>query len=218
MRFKRLVGKLLLLGLVVLPTLFIHGQATEGNAPGNNGWNFPDFSGTQVFVSNGREMTAKIYRSGTMVRIDHSAALATLYVPARAKVYRLTKYPDGSHQCVVMRNEQVKMLPSPMEILLSGSNEKRTPIGSEVVEGHSCKSENVTLTRFDGKTVETTACVADDLEGLPVKIEMDSSFGKLRAIYRDIVFATPDASLFAIPNKCTPIEKMGQVAEQKTLK
>jgi hypothetical protein len=218
MRFENVIGRLPLLALLVLSSALVHGQAIKGDAPGTGGWNFPDFSGTQVFVSAGREMTAKIYRSGTMVRIDHSASLATLYVPARSRVYRLTKYPNGSRQCVVMRNEQAKMLPSPIEVLLSGSREKRTPVGSDVVEGHSCRAETVVLTRFDGKTVETNVCVADDLKGLPIRIEMDSSFGKLRAIYRDIVFGAPDPTLFALPDKCTPVEKMGQVVEQETLK
>lgn len=218
MRFKNFTGKLVLLGLVALPSALLHGQAKDGAVPADNSWSFPDFSGTQVFVSNGREMTSKIFRSGTMVRIEQTPALATLYVPTKSSVYKLTKYPDGSHQCVVMKSAQAKMLPSPIEVLLSGTNVKRTAAGSEVLEGHSCKIETVVLTRADGKTVESKTWEADDLNGLPVKIEMDSSFGRLRAIYRDIVVGAPDAALFAIPDKCTPIEKMGQVAEQKTVK
>lgn len=218
MRFKNLTGKLVLLGCVALPCVLLHGQAKDGAAPANNSWSFPDFSGTQVFVSGGHEMTFKIYRSGSMVRIEQTAALATLYAPAKSSVYKLTKYPDGSHQCVVMKSAQAKMIPSPIEVLLSGTNEKRTPAGSEVVEGHTCTIETVVLTRPDGKTVESKVWEADDLKGLPVKIEMDSDFGKLRTIYRDIVVGAPDAALFAIPDKCTPIEKMGQVAEQKTVK
>lgn len=218
MRPKIFRGKPFLLWLFILSSPVVYGQAAKGDAPGTDNWDFPDFSGTQVFVSHGREVTAKIYRSGTAVRIESSPAMATLYVPARSRVYRLTKYPDGSHQCVVMTNEQAKMIPSPMEVLLSGTHEKRTPVGPDVVEGHSCKVETVALTRYDGKTVETNVCVADDLKGLPVRIEMDSSFGRLRAVYRDVVFGAPDAALFAVPDKCTPIEKMGQVAEQKTVK
>jgi hypothetical protein len=56
------------------------------------------------------------------------------------------------------------------------------------------------------------------LKGVPVKIESQTAHGKLTAVYRDIVLATPDAALFAIPDKCTPIEQMGQVAEHKIIK
>jgi hypothetical protein len=217
MRFKGFTGKLVLLGLVAMSSVWLHGQAKKGAEAGSS-WSFPDFSGTQVFVSNGRETPFKIFRSGTTVRIEEGVALATLYVPGRSSVYRLTKYPDGSHQCVVMKSEQAKMIPSPMEVLLSGTNIKRSPAGSESFEGHSCTIETVTLTRVDGKTIESKVWEADDLKGLPVKIEMESDFGKLRAVYRDIVVGAPDAGLFAVPDKCTPIEKMGQVVEQKTIK
>ena len=217
MQFKNPCGKLVLLGLLALSSGFGYGQAPPTDASASKAWTFPDFSGTQVFVSNGREVSAKIFRSGTSVRIENSPVIAVLYVPSRASVYRLTKYPDGSHQCVVMTNAQAKMIPSPMEVLLSGTQEKRTPVGSDVVEGHSCKTETVSLTRFDGKTMETNICIADDLKGLPVRIEMNSNFGKLRAVYRDVVFGTPDATLFTVPEKCTPIEKTGQVVEQKTI-
>jgi hypothetical protein len=74
------------------------------------------------------------------------------------------------------------------------------------------------VTRPDGKTIESKVWEAQDLNGIPVKIESHIGEFTLSAIYRDISTETPDQNLFTIPEKCTPFEKMGQVAEQKTVK
>jgi hypothetical protein len=175
-------------------------------------WDFPDFSATQVLLAN-VDIPMKVYRSGTSVRMERSGAWSTLYTPF--KIYNLTSYPDGSRQCVVMRPGQVKMLPSPLE-LLNGIKVERTPAGTEVVEGHPCKIEKVVVTRPDGRTVESTVWEAQDLKGLPVKIESQLPPHKYKAVYRDIVLGTPDKGLFTPPDKCTPYEKMGQVVEKVT--
>lgn len=144
--------------------------------------------------------------------------MTTLYMPASSKVYNLTVYPDGSRQCVVMRPDQAKMLPSPLE-LLNGTIAKRNSAGTEVVEGHASKIESVVVTRPDGRTIESKVWEAEDLQGVPVKIESQLPEGlKLTAVYRDIVLGTPEKALFTPPVKCTPFEKMGQVVEQKIIK
>lgn len=180
-------------------------------------WNFPDFSATQVFDSLKADMSMKVYHSGNSLRVDRSAAISTLYVPSKGSVYNLTTYPDGSRQCVAMKPEQAKMLPSPLE-LLEGTDVKRTAVGSEVVEGHPCKIENVVVTSPDGKTIESKVWEASDLKDIPVRIESHIGDITLSASYRDISFGLPDQGLFTIPEKCTPFEKMGQVVEQKTLR
>ncbi|HMD16650.1 MAG TPA: hypothetical protein VKH18_08285 [Terriglobales bacterium] len=173
-------------------------------------WDFPDFSATQVLQAN-VDIPMKVNRAGTSVRMERSAAWSTLYTPF--KIYNLTSYPDGSHQCVVLRPEQVKMLPSPLE-LLNGTKVERTPAGTGVFEGHPCKIEKVVVTRPDGRTVEATVWEAQDLKGVPVKIETQLPPHHYTAIYRDIVLGTPDKALFTPPDKCTPYEKMGQVVEK----
>ena len=176
-------------------------------------WEFPNFSATQVFQSKKFDVPMKVYRSGSSVRLERSAAWSTLYMPSTGKVYNLTSYPDGSHQCVVMRPDQARMLPSLLE-LLHGTKVKRTPAGTEVVEGHTCKVENVVVTKADGRTIESKVWEAEDLKGVPVKIESQLPHGALTAVYRDIVLGTPDKTLFTPPDKCTPFEKMGQVVEK----
>jgi hypothetical protein len=179
-------------------------------------WSFPNFSATQVFSSRRADLTMKVYRSGSSVRVERSGAISTLYVPASSKVYNLTVYPDHSHQCVAMKPGQAKMLPSPVELIL-GRLVKRTPVGSEVVDGHPSKIEDVTVVEPDGKTIQSRVWEAEDLKGVPVKIESNLDGVTLRATYRDIVIGAPDEVLFRVPDRCTPFEKMGQVAESRIL-
>ena len=159
----------------------------------------------------------KVYRSGSSVRVERTRAISTLYVPAKKTIYNFTVYPDNSHQCVSMRPEQAKMLPNPLE-LIQGKIVKRALVGHEVVQGHRSKVEKITVARPDGKTIKSKVWEAEDLKGVPVKIESYVGGITLRAFYRDIVLGAPDQALFTIPNRCTPFEKMGQVAEVRILK
>jgi hypothetical protein len=208
MQSQTLFGRLAIAAFIVLYATLSHGQ---------EGWSFPDFSATQVFDSKKGEMSMKVYRSGSNVRVERSGALSTLYMPSSSKVYNFTTYPDNSRQCVVMKSDQAKMLPSPLE-LLQGSNLKRTPAGMEVVEGHTCKVDDVVVTRPDGKTVESKVWEAQDLKGIPVKIESHIGDTTLTAVYRDVSIGTTNKDLFTVPEKCTPFEKMWQVVEQATLR
>jgi hypothetical protein len=180
-------------------------------------WQFPDFSATQIFRTTKYDISMKVFRSGSSVRVERTSAIGTLYMPKQNKVYNLTSYPDGSRQCVVMSPDQAKMLPSPLE-LLNGTLVKRTPAGREVIDGHQCKVEVAVVTRADGKTIRSKVWEAEDLSGVPIKIESELSETKLTAVYRDIVLGMPDPALFAPPSKCTPYEKMGQVVQQETIK
>jgi hypothetical protein len=208
MQLQELFRTATITAFILTSSFLAHGQVA---------WTFPDFSATQVLESRKADISMKVYRSGDSVRVDRSGALSTLYVPSKSKVYNLTTYPDHSHQCVVMKPEQARMLPSPLE-LLQGSDIKRTAAGTEVVDGHPCKIEKVVVTRPDGKTVESKVWEAQDLKGIPVKIESHVGEFTLSAVYRDISTEAPDQQLFMAPEKCTPFEKMGQVVEQKIVK
>ena len=182
-----------------------------------NSWTFPDFSATQVFPSSKADLTMKVHRSGSSVMVERGPAISTLYVTDDRKVYNLTKYPDQSHQCVSMKPEQAKMLPSPLE-LIQGKILKRTSGGTEVFEGHTTKIESVVVARPDGKTIESKVWEAEDLQGVPLKIESHLEDVTLRAVYRDVVLGTPDKARFTVPDRCTPFEKMWQVAEVRNPK
>jgi hypothetical protein len=192
-------------------------QDSRAASQAANAWDFPDFSATQIFGGKTSDMPMKVYRSGSSVRVERSGALSTLYIPAEGMVYNFTTYPDQSHQCTRMKPQQAKMLPSPLE-LIQGVSVQRTPIGTDEKQGHPCKVETVVATQSDGSSVESKVWEAEDLEGIPVRIESKFPDMTLSAVYQDISIGAPDAGLFAIPGRCTPLENMGQVAEKKTLK
>ena len=187
-------------------------QAQQPESP----WDFPDFSGTQVFPTGKYDITMKVYRSGSDVRVERDAngMAPELWITASRKAYNISVYADGKRSCEVSTPEQALMMPSPLELLF-GAKVMRTPAGTEVVEGHPCKVEKVVVTRMDGKTtVESKVWEAEDLKGVPVKIESQHPGGAhLTVVYRDIVLGTPDKALFTPPDKCTPFEKMWQVAK-----
>ena len=210
MRTSRTIGKVA--AVVILVSSAIVARAQDSGDP----WKFPDFSAIQLMGPERHPLPAKVYWSGTSMRVDLTPALGHLYLPASGKVYRLTVYPDKTRGCVVMKTDQAKAVQSPLE-LLQGTKVKRTPAGTETVEGHSCKVENVVVTRADGKTIESKVWEADDLKGVPVKIESQTEHGRLMAVYRDIVLGTLDKAIFTPPDKCTPYEKMGQVVEKEVV-
>lgn len=179
---------------------------------------YPDFSATQVFNSGKVEMPMKIHRAGTSVYVERTATMSTLYATSDTTIYNFTTYPDHSHQCVAMKPEQARMIPSPLE-MIQGKIVKRTSMGTEEMESHPTQVELVEVMGIDGKTIESKVWWAADLQGIPVRIEshLDNNVN-LNAVYREIKIAAPDPALFATPEKCTPFEKMWQVAEAKLVK
>jgi len=189
----------------------------RGPSYGQDSWSFPDFSATQVFQGHRTKIEMKVFRSGSSVRVERSAALSTLYVPSNRKIYNFSTYPDSSHQCVVMTPKQARMLPSPLE-LIHGKVIKRSSAATETVEGHKCKVENVVVSQPDGTTIESKVWEAEYLKGIPVRIQSHFPDVLLDATYKDISIGPPDSHLFMVPVRCTPYEKMGQVVENRVVK
>lgn len=170
----------------------------------------PDFSATELVDSKGNRVSnIKVFRSGINLRDEDGPGFATIFLPAHDEVYQLL---ERAHACIKMRLDQVSKIPSPLQLLI-GSKVESTPAGTEVVDQHTCKVENVVVTMPDGKTIKSKVWTADDLQGIPVKIETETENGPLTATFRDIVPGTPDAGLFTPPAKCTPFEKMYTVVE-----
>jgi len=181
-------------------------------------FSFPDFTAIQKIGTTGKALLMKIYFSGSTVRVETSPTMANLFVTSTGKVYRLVTYPDKSKSCVVMRRDQERFMASPLE-MLQGAKVERTPGGTDVVDGHKCKVEDVVVTRADGKVMKSKVWEAEDFKGVPIKIVSEvKPDTKIGALYGDIVFEKVDPALLTPPDTCTPIEKEGQVVEQKIIK
>lgn len=174
----------------------------------------PDFSATQVLRTTKYNLSVKVYRTAASARAQYTPTLARLYMPGKNAVYNLTQYPGGSRTCVVFPLNKGMGLPNLLE-LLHAPKLQRTAVGTEVVEGHPSRIERVVATTPDGRTSQFTVWLAQDLRGVPVKMESSDTGMKVTAVYRDIVLATPDRALFTPPATCIPSDKMGQIAEHK---
>ena len=76
----------------------------------------------------------------------------------------------------------------------------------ETIDGHLCKIENVTLTDEDDSSmvVKMKLWEAEDLEGFPVRIEVQAGPQKFTSTYANVSLKTPDPKLFQHPTKCEP--------------
>jgi len=182
--------------------------AVASTAAAQNSSFLPDFSATEVAHVRGREVAWKVYRSGLNFRVEPAPGTALIYLTASKTVYRVM---FNGTQCIETKGIQTQMMISPLQ-LMSGVKVQRRSAGTEVVEGHACKVEDVAVTAVDGKTTRFKVWEATDLKEIPVKIELHSDRGESTTTYRDIAEGTPDAALFKPPKNCKPFEKTYQIA------
>jgi hypothetical protein len=142
----------------------------------------------------------KIYRSGDKMRTN----IGTMGYSVTDLTQHTTYMVMGQGMCM-----QMQMTPraQPNPFSEQGSVE-RTPAGTEVVDGHSCKIENVTVTPQNGTPTKMKVWEADDLQGFPVKVEIQSSKGPVTVMYKDVSFDAPAASLFTHPDNCQQMPNM----------
>jgi len=191
-------------------------------------FNFPDFTAIQKLGATGgpAPLLMKIYFSGSTVRVDLSPKIENLFVTSTGTVYRIETYPDKTSSCVSMRRDQAGST-SPLE-MLQGVKVERTPAGTDEVDGHKTKVEDVVVTRADGKVMKSKVWVSDEFQGVPIKIVSEvpplaksgpgAKTVKIGALYGDIKFEKVDPALLTPPDNCKPIEKTFKVVEQKVVK
>ena len=165
----------------------------------------PDFAATEVTVTRRGEATAKIYRSNRDFRMDLSAEVGTIYIGATRTMYRLMFHGT---QCIETANVPMRALSSPLQLLEAATVIAQT---TGVLDGHSCKIQDAEVTA-EGKTIWFKLWEAQDLEGVPIKIEMRTERGQSTTKYSNIVVGRPDAALFTPPKNCVPFAKTYQIA------
>jgi hypothetical protein len=192
----------------LLKVAAIAAASTALAAMGQDSLALPDFSATEVAHVRGREVASKVYRSGLNFRAEPAPGIATIYLASSNTIYSLM---FNGTQCIATRGIEAHSVSSPLQ-LLSGAKVERRAGGTEVIYGHNCNIENVTVTAGDGKVNRFTLWEATELKGIPLKIELHSDRGSLTTTYRDIVASRPDAALFRPPSNCKPFEKTYQIA------
>lgn len=141
----------------------------------------------------------KIYRSGDKMRTT-MGAMGYMVMD----LTQHTGYMVMNSMCMQMNTARQQ---NPFA-QASDATIERSPAGTDTVDGHTCKVENLTVTGKSGKPAKMKVWEADDLHGFPVKIEMQSEKGPITVLYKDISFDTPAASLFTHPDNCQQMGNM----------
>jgi len=152
-----------------------------------------DFSATSVVsMPGGRQMSTKIYVSGNKFRTDMpSGNMHTILLLDEQKIYMVMP-----QMCM----EMPQRAPNPFGF--KGKVE-RERLGTATVDGHPTIIERITVTPAGGgKPTVMKAWEATDLKDFPVRVEIPTAKGAETIEYKDVVLATPAASLFAVPTNC----------------
>ena len=150
----------------------------------------------------------KMYRSGDKMRTD---------LPGGSG-YMIMDLAQHANYMVMSNGMCMQMSSSPHQNPFAQAHNaavERSPAGTETVDGHLCKVENVTVTPSGGQRSKMKVWEAEDLKGFPIKIEVQSSHGPMVMQYKDVNLNDPDASLFVHPENCRLMPTMpGQMPGQ----
>lgn len=145
-------------------------------------------------------MNMKIYRSSDKMRTDMPGSMG--YV-----IMELSQH----NNYMVMNGMCMQMATQPQQNPFAQAQDAtidRSPAGTDTVDGHACKVENLTVTSHNGKATKMKVWEADDLKGFPVKVEMQTEKGPVTVEYKDISFDAPAVSLFTHPQDCRQMPAM----------
>ncbi len=174
-------------------------------AQAQNPFEVKQFSATVVMsgapVAKARAMTGdmKIYRSGDKMRTSMGSM--------GYMVMDLTQHMNY----MVMNNMCMQISRPTQQNPFSEAQDatiERSPAGTDTVDGHACKVENITVTPHNGQPTKMKVWEAQDLKGFPVKVEMQSSRGPVTLEYKDISLDEQPASLFTHPDNCQQMPGM----------
>jgi len=189
----------ILCGLLILSCLAIAAQAQ------NPFDTFKQFSATIVIspMPAGREGGGmKVYRSGDKMRTSMPGGAGYMIMDLDQRTSYMVM---NANMCMQTSTPQAQQNPFSQA---RNATVERSPAGTDTVDGHPCKVENVTVTPQNGQPSKMKLWEAQDLKGFPIKIEMQSSRGPMTIEYKDISFSEPEASLFAHPDNCRQMPTM----------
>ena len=144
----------------------------------------------------------KIYRSGDKMRTNMPGGAGYMIMDLSQHISYMVM---SAGMCMQMPSSGQQ--PNPFS-QAQGATVERSPAGTDTVDGHACKVENLTVTPQNGQPTKMKVWEADDLKGFPVKVEMQSSRGPITVQYKDVSLSEPDPSLFTHPDNCRQMPAM----------
>lgn len=193
MKSTLLVNFMICLGLGALP----RPARAQGSGPFSS---FTQFSAALTeHDTDNTVATGKMYRSGQRMRLE-----SPLLGPGGYTFTVLgekTWYLVSQGVCMEMDSVDPEH-PNPFELT---GNTTRKEVGSEVIDGHPTRIEQITVASAAGKPVTIKAWKATDLKGFPVRIEVPTPKGTMRMDLQNVDLSVPPASLFVTPQGCSPM-------------
>jgi hypothetical protein len=163
---------------------------------------FTEFSavmvGSRMQIGEGTD-EAHIYRSGDLLRMEGPEGNGYLLTDLK----KLETYGVSTGAC--MHDNHPYFRASPWAAGQPGTTVERAIVGKEVLDGHSCQIEDVTVTstKAGAANIKMRLWEAEDLQGFPIKMEFPFPHGKHATVrYKNVVLGPQDRSLFIHPKSC----------------
>lgn len=179
--------------------------ATRSDAatPPNPFDSLTEFSATMVGSLLGNPGEAKVYRSGKLMRVDSWNKMSFYVTNLNThETYAVLRRPKlNLERCV---HETAPLMQSfPFTFFRADYKVQRTPAGEGDFDGHHCHIESVVRTAPSGNEMRVKFWEADDLNGFPVKIEVERPGKRVNTIeYKDVKLGRPDPAVFKLPKNC----------------
>jgi len=152
-----------------------------------------------------------IYRSGKLMRMEgpegHGYFITNL---TTFETYGISAGP-----CV--HDTHPFFRAAPFAAARPGYTVERVASGKEMLEGHSCQVEDITVSSpKPGKPLKMKFWEAEDLQGFPIRIDFERAGGKHSTVrYKNVVLGPQDPTLFIYPRSCESLQEE-QDDEDKT--
>ena len=153
-----------------------------------------------------------IYRSGNLMRMEgieeHGYMITDLTT--------LDTYGVSTGPC--MHDTHPFFRASPFAAMRPGYKVERVPVGTETVEGHSCKVEDITVSSPEpGKPLKMRFWEAEDLQGFPIKIDFQRADGRRSTVrYKNVYLGPQDPTLFIHPKSCGSLPQRSTTNKHKS--
>jgi hypothetical protein len=161
----------------------------------------------------GTDDSIHIYRSGNLLRMESNEGVSY-------QITDLVKHEThgiARNGCLKLTVPYVRSYP----FSLSGPDYKyqRTPVGTETVNGHSCRVEDLSIyIPKREKPAMIRLWEAEDLQGFPIKIETRGGPMHRDIFYDKVVLGPQDRTLFIYPDECQSGEEIGPPKSTKSKK
>jgi outer membrane lipoprotein-sorting protein len=165
-----------------------------------------EFKTFSASVSGGiaHDHDRKIYRSGKWMRLDFDDSYRVNDLDT------LEMWSVGANRCVEFNRPDAGSYP--FSAYHDFKVERKASQEEETIDGHVCKIETLTLTPTDDRPIVATMKLweAKDLDGFPIRIEVEDSGQKYTSTYSNVSLSAPDPKLFQHPVKCIAGPQPGQ--------